>query len=1135
MNTRQRVFLTRRKYNQWVANETLEDFALRFTAKHARKWSGARIANTALGIVSFLALEAIGGAITLQYGFTNSMWAIIIVCSLIFLSGLPICYYAAKSGLDIDLLTRGAGFGYIGSTISSLVYASFTFIFFALEAAIMSMALQLLFDIPISLAYVISALVVIPLVTHGITRISQFQLWTQPIWVLLQIAPLIFILYHHGDALTTWTHFTGAQENNNDGFNLFLFGAAAAVIFPLIAQNGEQVDYLRFLPDEKNKSRKWWLSLILAGPGWSIVGLFKLFIGSFLAVLALQHGVARELADDPAHMYQVAFSYITSNPDFALVLAGIFVIISQLKINVTNAYAGSIAWSNFFSRLTHDHPGRIVWLFFNVAIALLLMELGLYQAFENILIFYSALVLAWIGSLVADLVINMQLKLRPQTIEFKRGHLYDINPVGVVSMLIASSLGISGQMGLFGETFKALSPFVALFTPFITAPLIAYITRGKYYLARENDLKQSDSNSKTHCQVCENAFDNEDMSNCPAYDGPICSLCCALDASCHDLCRQSAHMKAQSFDFLSFIFPKRVVRALHSAVGHFLVILLVTSTLIAALLTLVFLSVDHTTPKIAEIVEHALWQAFFLLIIVTGVLIWLYVLAENSKRKAYEESQNQNSLLTREVNAHEKTAQELQLAKEAAVTANHAKSRYLSGVSHELRTPLNSIYGYSQLLEKDDSLPPKNKKAAEAIRRNSEYLADVIEGLLEISKIEARRLDIHRDQVKIATVIEQLLEVFHSQAIAKGISFDYECSSQLPTYVAVDEKRLRQILMNLLSNAVKFTRKGGVSLKLTYRNEVATFVVSDTGVGIKPEDQERIFDPFERVRNKEHQFISGTGLGLSISKLLSSMMGGEIVVNSEYGKGSEFIFRIMLPTVQDPKAVQIEKKRINGYQESTKTILIVDDEPYHRGFVIDLLSPLGFNILQAFDSENGLLIASENKIDLFLLDVSLPDIDGWELAAKLKNLYNKTPIIMLSANAIEDHRAEMTSQLHDQYLIKPVRLEVLLEKIGFSLNLNWNYAGNIFPNRANEQTISSKTTNDEYKQIKRKTKSFPSQKDLNELVSLAQIGYLDGVTEKLEQFEKKYDASSFIQYLKSRADICDFDGLIQTIKGLGKS
>ncbi|HAU12719.1 MAG TPA: hybrid sensor histidine kinase/response regulator, partial [Gammaproteobacteria bacterium] len=153
MAARQRIFRVRRQYNQWVANETLEDYALRFTAKSARRWSAARVSNTALGAISFLALEAIGGAITLSYGFTNAAMAIMAVGFLIFITGLPIGYYASKYGIDIDLLTRGAGFGYIGSTITSLIYASFTFIFFALEAAIMAMALDQLFQIPLSIGY----------------------------------------------------------------------------------------------------------------------------------------------------------------------------------------------------------------------------------------------------------------------------------------------------------------------------------------------------------------------------------------------------------------------------------------------------------------------------------------------------------------------------------------------------------------------------------------------------------------------------------------------------------------------------------------------------------------------------------------------------------------------------------------------------------------------------------------------------------------------------------------------------------------------------------------------------------------------------------------------------------------------
>src|SRR5882724_6392156 len=176
----QKIFRERRQYNQWVANETLEDYALRFTANKARKWSTLRVANTALGTVAFLVLEAVGAAITLNYGFTNAVAAIFVVGAIIFALGLPVSYYAAKYGVDIDLLTRGAGFGYIGSTITSLIYASFTFLFFAIEAAIMSLALELCFGVPLFIAHVISALLVIPIALLGMRMIGRMQMWTQP-------------------------------------------------------------------------------------------------------------------------------------------------------------------------------------------------------------------------------------------------------------------------------------------------------------------------------------------------------------------------------------------------------------------------------------------------------------------------------------------------------------------------------------------------------------------------------------------------------------------------------------------------------------------------------------------------------------------------------------------------------------------------------------------------------------------------------------------------------------------------------------------------------------------------------------------------------------------------------------------
>lgn len=227
----QTIFRPRRNYNRWVANQTLEDYALRFTAKGARRWSALRVSNTALGAISFLALEAIGGSLIIHYGFYNALIAIVVVSGIIFLTGLPISYYAARYGVDIDLLSRGAGFGYIGSTITSLIYASFTFIFFALEAAILASALELLFAIPTSIGYLLSSLIVIPLATHGITFISRFQLWTQPLWLSLQLLPFAFILYHDSTAVSDWTQYQGADPNQGKHFNLVYFGAASAVLF----------------------------------------------------------------------------------------------------------------------------------------------------------------------------------------------------------------------------------------------------------------------------------------------------------------------------------------------------------------------------------------------------------------------------------------------------------------------------------------------------------------------------------------------------------------------------------------------------------------------------------------------------------------------------------------------------------------------------------------------------------------------------------------------------------------------------------------------------------------------------------------------------------------------------------------
>lgn len=1136
MTAKQHIFRVRRNYNQWVANQTLEDYALRFTAKSARRWSAARVATTALGAISFLALEAIGGAITLHYGFNNAVAAIMAVSLIIFLTAIPISYYAAKYGVDIDLLTRGAGFGYIGSTITSLIYASFTFIFFALEAAIMAMALDLLFGIPLAWGYLISSLAIIPLVTHGITFISRFQLWTQPLWIILQLLPFVFIIYADASAVESWTEFSGSiqtEEQAGAGVNILLFGAASAVIFSLIAQIGEQVDFLRFLPPPKpGKRLRWWGALIAGGPGWIVIGAIKILAGSFLAVLALNHGIGLAEAADPTRMYMVAFSYIANSPEVALSVAGIFVILSQLKINVTNAYAGSIAWSNFFSRLTHSHPGRVVWLVFNVAIALLLMELGVYRALEQTLGFYGIVAVAWLGSLVADLVINKPLGLSPKHIEFKRAHLYDINPVGFGSMLIASIVGIVCHSGILGEIAQALSHFIALGVALISAPSIAFATGGRYYLSRPvvelatGTVQEDGAHATVSCCICEHKFELEDMTYCPAYAGDICSLCCSLDARCHDYCKPGASYATQVGEFFKVFLPKSITENINSRLGHFIILVLVINGLSAVLLSLIYFQTPIHAPETAALLEATLWKVFFLLVIITGVVSWLFVLAHESRVVAQEESQRQTRLLMEEIEAHERTDRALQTAKEEAEAANQAKSRYLTGISHELRSPLNAVLGYAQLLEKDPSMPEHRKDALGVIRRSGEHLADLIEGLLDISKIEAGRLDLHQDQVRIAVLMEQLVHMFRLQAEAKGLAFTYECNDRLPELVRTDEKRLRQILINLLSNAIKYTEKGSVVFKLRYRSQVAEFTIMDTGEGIAAENIERIFRPFERVR-RPGSTATGTGLGLTITRLLSEIMGGDIAVSSNLGKGSTFKASLMLASISKPRAefITAPVQTIYGYQGAVRRLMLVDDEASHRQLMRAMLEPLGFIIIEL---DNPLLaldrlaqeIDHDNCPDLIMLDVSMPGLNGWQLAKQLREAGFHAPIIMVSADASEGKdlplrdNTEITP-LHDAYVIKPVRINLLLDHIGRLLNLTWRYE--------QQELIPAEINLIE-------TYELPAEHHLDDIAHLAAIGHKKGLQTKIQELEKIGAAHpAFIQELRTLTNNFQFEKILALV------
>ncbi|WP_316179004.1 MULTISPECIES: ATP-binding protein [unclassified Bradyrhizobium] len=1119
MAGRQRIDRVRRQYNQWVANQTLEDYALRFTAKSARRWSAARVANTALGAISFLALEAIGGTITLNYGVANATAAILVASVIIFCCGLPIAYHAAKCGIDIDLLTRGAGFGYIGSTITSLIYASFTFIFFAIEAVILASALEMCFGIPRPIGYLISAVVIIPLVTYGITLISRFQLWTQPLWVVLHILPFAAIAYASPHSFVEWQQFPGEHGDPMGHLDLALFGTAAAVVFSLVAQIGEQVDFLRFLPrDRRTSKRSWWIALLSAGPGWIVLGALKLLAGSFLAFFALSHGVSAEHAAEPAHMYLEAFRYVLARPDLALALTGTFVIVSQIKINVTNAYAGSIAWSNFFSRLTHSHPGRVVWLVFNVVVALLLMEIGVYKALEQTLALYSNIAISWVGALVADLVINKPLGLRPPQMEFKRAHLYDINPVGVGAMTIATIVSISAFYGLFGPTGKALSTFVALGVALVTAPAIAYLTDGKYYLARKP--KRSWQNiEQIQCCICEHHFEPEDTASCPAYAGPICSLCCSLDARCHDLCKPHARAQAQVAAALSGMLPESLLAKFNSQLGHYVGVFLTSAGLVALTLGMIYLETSAALPGFKGIISDVLWKVFFALSIIIGVVTWLFVLAQQSRRAAEDETRRQTQLLIQEIEAHKRTDAELQRAKEVAESANLAKSRYVVGLSHELRSPLNAISGYAQLLEQDTSLAPKPRDQVRVVRRSADHLSGLIDGILDISKIEAGRLYLSRDEVRLSEFLDQLVGMFRLQAAAKGVDFVFKRPAVLPLVVYADEKRLRQILINLLSNAIKFTGEGSVQFVVHYRSPVAEFEVIDTGPGIQPDDLERIFAPFERGALGAAQPQTGTGLGLTISRLLAGVMGGDIKVESSVGAGSTFKVKILLSEVTNPTRHAPVKAPVAGYLGPRRTILITDDDPVHRDLLREVLTPLGFILLSAPDGPACLALAQHCQPDLFILDISMPGMDGWTVAETLRNSgHHQARILMTSASALEAHGRPLAQPFHDSYLMKPIDIPRLLEAIRQLLKLEWSYQTDmpVAPPRWRPDTGSR-----------------PPLKYVEELMSLGQIGYIRAIQLKLDEIRNAHpEHADFVAQMRTLIDRFDLDQYMATLKTL---
>ncbi|WP_028932422.1 purine-cytosine permease family protein [Pseudonocardia spinosispora] len=522
-------------------NPQLEDYSLRYTPSEFRTWSPWMVFLSCLVGLSAMAGYALDAAFVNEFGFTNSLLGFAIAGVVTLPITAVIAFVIASKHIDIDLLTRGSGFGYLGSTLTSLVYATYTLIFLAYEGAIMGQAVTALTGLELHLSYIVVSAVMIPLTLYGMTFSSKFQAWTWPLWVVL-IGLAVATAATAPDAALHMLHPTPLGSTSIAGvagISLVAVFVVAAANLSLATQVGEQGDYLRLMPDPRpGQAWRWRLAVLFGGPGFALFAIVIFFASTLLVGYADTQADAATVAI-PVDLFTIVFQRLTGDHTSALLLAGVLVLLSQIKINIMNTYSGSLSWSNFFSRLLHRHPGRAVWVVFQVALALVLMEIDIFDHIVTVLALYANVGIAWVGAMVADLVINRRvLRIAPAHIEFRRAHLLNVNPVGFGSMVVASLVSIAAYFGAFGALATSLAPFLSLALALVLPPVVALATKGRWYLARTSEFPAGTTHAT--CGVCAGSFDVVDMATCPFHGDAICSLCCSTDGDCKDRCKPSA-------------------------------------------------------------------------------------------------------------------------------------------------------------------------------------------------------------------------------------------------------------------------------------------------------------------------------------------------------------------------------------------------------------------------------------------------------------------------------------------------------------------------------------------------------------------------------------------------------------------